>query len=156
MINQKNSKNKARATSARKAGLTETTLRNIIREEVKTFLKERKEMAERTDLSYGLTNEARSWGTYPNKEGKKVNSTLDKEFDKFLSALEKANADWQNAVKQFTTGTSVELGMKSGIQDSEGKYAVSNHVGTALKKVFGLDKFGEYSVRWMFENKKNN
>jgi predicted transcriptional regulator len=42
MINQKNSKNKARATSARKAGLTETTLRNIIREEVRRVIAERR------------------------------------------------------------------------------------------------------------------
>lgn len=98
------------------------------------------------------TNEARSWGTYSNKEGAKVNSVLDKEFDKFVSALEKANTDWQNAVKQFTTGTSTGIGAKSGIQDSDGKYAVSNYVESALKRVFGLNKFGEYSVQWMFES----
>ena len=94
--------------------------------------------------------EARDWGTFGTPEAKTVTKTLDKALQKFVSALDKANKEYQSAIQQFTTGAKEETGNKSGFNDSEGRYAVAGYTEQAIKQVFG-DSLN-YNTDFMYES----
>ena len=104
-------------------------------------------------------DEARDWGTFGEfGDDKKlistVTKTLDKALAKFEAAIAKAHADYQKAIKDFTTGSKADMGRSSGFHDSEGTGAVHHYTKQAIKKAFNMEEWGgglDYKVGWMFE-----
>ena len=112
------------------------------------------------DESLEITvTEARDWGTFgefadDKKAVNTVTKTLDKALAKFEAALAKAHADYQKAVKDFTTGSKADMGRSSGFHDSEGPASVHHYTKHAIKKAFNMEEWGgglDYKVGWMFE-----
>ena len=103
--------------------------------------------------------EARDWGTFgefadDKKAVSTVTKTLDKALAKFEAALAKAHADYQKAIKDFTTGSKSDMGRSSGFHDSEGPASVHHYTKHAIKKAFNMEEWGgglDYKVGWMFE-----
>ena len=104
-------------------------------------------------------DEARDWGTFgefadDKKSVSTVTKTLDKALAKFEAALTKAHADYQKAIKDFTTGSKADMGRSSGFHDSEGPASVHHYTKQTIKKAFNMDEWGgglDYKVGWMFE-----
>lgn len=106
-----------------------------------------------------VITEARSWGTYgefgDKKAVSKVTKTLDRALAKFETAITKAHADYQKAIKEFSTGANSEIGNKSGFNDSEGRASVHHYTMAVIKKAFGMEEWGgslDYRVGWMYES----
>ena len=106
-----------------------------------------------------VITEARSWGTFgefgDKKAVNKVTKTLDRALAKFENAITKAHADYQKAIKEFSTGASSEIGNKAGFNDSEGKASVHHYTMAVIKKAFGMEEWGgslDYRVGWMYES----
>ena len=106
-----------------------------------------------------VITEARSWGTFgefgDKKAVNKVTKTLDRALAKFETAITKAHADYQKAIKEFSTGASSEIGNKSGFNDSEGRASVHHYTMAVIKKAFGMEEWGgslDYRVGWMYES----
>ena len=103
--------------------------------------------------------EARDWGTFgefadDKKAVSTVTKTLDKALAKFEAALAKAHADYQKAIKDFTTGSKADMGRNSGFHDSEGPASVHHYTKHAIKKAFNMEEWGgglDYKIGWMFE-----
>ena len=103
--------------------------------------------------------EARDWGTFGEfGDDKKlistVTKTLDKALAKFEAALTKAHADYQKAIKDFTTGSKADMGRSSGFHDSKGPGAVHQYTKQVIKKAFNMEEWGgglDYKVGGMFE-----
>lgn len=111
------------------------------------------------DANESVVTEARDWGTFgefgdDKKAISTVTKTLDKALAKFEAALTKAHADYQKAIKEFTTGSKADMGRSSGFHDTEGPGAVHHYTKQAIKKAFNMEEWGgglDYKVGWMFE-----
>ena len=111
--------------------------------------KEDKENAEEFANESAVTEA--NWGTYSTPDGKKVDAALTKAMVKFEADIKKAYDTYTEKIKEYATGSKQELGSKSGFNDSEGRYAVSDYTEGVIKRVFGIDDFGRYATGWMYE-----